>query len=98
MNWLRNAAIAAVLTAIVYYGIGCYHEGQRVRDLDPPRVVVEKTHTTESYSCGTNCITNSDVFRLFAADGGTCRVDRHEWARVQKGERWKCMNLYGWAD
>jgi hypothetical protein len=95
MNWIAIAAASVLLTIGV---VKVVNAGVRERDAEPARLVVEKSHTTSSYSCGKSCVGTSDHYTLFAADGGTCSVSRREWARVPRGTAWKCEQLFGWSD
>lgn len=95
--WSSRILAAAAITACVWGMHACYKAGVREMENEPPQVVVDKSHTVSSYSCGQNCITNSDNWTLLSEGGDTCDVSRREYAAVKIGDNFKCTQLFGWS-
>lgn len=94
---IRLAFYAACITALIWGCTKCYYAGVREMENEPPQIVVDKSHTTSSYSCGQNCITNTDNWTLLAESGDTCDVSRREYAQTKIGDSLKCTQLFGWS-
>jgi hypothetical protein len=103
-TWLARITAAALVAMFLGWAIPACHRyietGIRVRDAMPPHVVVRHDHytTVDVHNCGSNCTysTTEQHYRFFDAEGNDCSVDERTWARVQDGQSFKCMNLYGW--
>lgn len=96
--WRSRILVASLVTGFIWGGHKIIVAGRNEMLADPPRVLVDKDHTVRAYSCGNNCVTNSDYWVLYDGSGATCRVSRSEYARARIGQEWKCTQLFGWHD
>lgn len=95
-SWGGRIVVAAFITFLIWGAVHIYRAGVREMENEPPQVVVDKSHTVRSYSCGQNCVTNSDYWTLLSAEGETCDVSRKEYAFTKVGDSFKCTQLFGW--
>ena len=95
-TWPGRILFAAGITLIIWGAVHIYHVGVRKMEESPPQVVVDKSHSVRSYSCGRDCVTSSDEWTLLAESGDWCNVGRREYAQVKVGLPYKCPQLFGW--
>lgn len=95
-TWPGRVIGAALITLAIWGMSSCYRAGVREMENEPAQAIVDKSHTTRSYSCGNNCVTSSDEWTLLAESSDYCNVGRREYARAKLGQEWKCSQLFGW--
>lgn len=97
----------AVLVGSGIYGIAkLVQAGVRERDAEPPRIVVDREHRTESRRRCTEDMdgyercrwVTDDYYYLVSREGYTCQVTAREYRVARISEPHKCMQLFGWTE